>query len=185
MKKLLLTLLVLAMCITGVSLVGAEPQSECNGLTGVAFGLCNAYYSQHCDTEPIRMSCQSILRNVINETGNVPWTPCPCFDASDIQGQGIDFEAQVLNEATCFDDIWPDGIELFGQRTVDIYIDWVANATVAIEGLTARSQCLLFDYEYGIDNFAQDISDEEVASCIAIMLNSQMFQLNNCPSEGT
>ena len=184
MKKLLLTLLALGICIAVVPSVGAKAQNECSGLTGVAFGLCNAYNAKNSDTNPDRMSCQRILKNVIEETNNVPWTPCPCFDASDIPGQGIDFEARGLNNATCYDVYWPAGIELFGERTVDINIDWVANAFLAIEGLLEKSQCFLFDYENGIDNFAQDISDVEVASCIAIMLNSQMFQLNNCSPDG-
>ena len=40
---------------------------------------------------------------------SLPVVECPCFDASDVQGVGIDFQAQVLPDASCVDFL-PDAI---------------------------------------------------------------------------
>src|SRR5689334_25346363 len=61
---------------------GQPPSREtvCNGLSGAAFGLCNAYCeAQDCDVHP-RPSCAQLRKNFLKKTGS-PIFPCdrlPC-----------------------------------------------------------------------------------------------------------
>jgi len=59
---------------------GVPPSQEtvCSGLTGAAFGLCNAYCeAQDCDVHP-RPSCDNLRRNFARVTGSEVF-PCDLF----------------------------------------------------------------------------------------------------------
>ena len=61
-------------------------ETECDGLTGVVFGLCNAYCeAQDCDVqEPERKSCERLRDNFERKTGSrfFPCDPLICEDLS-------------------------------------------------------------------------------------------------------
>jgi hypothetical protein len=64
---------------------GLPPSEEivCNGLTGAAFGLCNAYCeAQDCDVHP-RPSCAQLRRNFARVTGSDVF-PCDLFCGDEI-----------------------------------------------------------------------------------------------------
>ena len=115
-----------------------------------------------------------------------PAIPCPCYDASMVQGQGIDFMTQVFPDAACIDQL-PDAVQLAGSRDgsgnqVGDPQAWIANAVFA--PILPFNQCFFIDNLFGINNSMIDISDEEVQACIDILLASQMFILNDCPPAG-
>jgi hypothetical protein len=123
---------------------------------------------------------------IIKCTGDDPPpdpTECPCYDDSDIQGQGIDWMAQVFPDAGCLDFL-PDAVQLFGSRDGSGpgdgsgAQDWISNAAFAI--ITGADQCFHLDNAFGIDNGAV-IETDEVQGCLDISLASQMYALNACP----
>ena len=109
--------------------------------------------------------------------------PCPCFDASAVEGRGIDFMSQVLPDAGCTDFL-PDAIQLLGTRdgSGTPPQEWSANAS--IPPFTSTIQCLFRDTLFGIDNSTANITLEEQQACIDVLLNSRMFKLNDCPPVG-
>jgi hypothetical protein len=115
--------------------------------------------------------------------------PCTCYDGSDVQGIGIDFDVQVLLEAGdpdyvagCFDGL-PDALQLRGSRSLAADgAGWVANAVRA--PILPSSQCLFRDETYAINNGLSGIDDTEVDECLAILEASVMFATNGCPAAG-
>jgi hypothetical protein len=106
---------------------------------------------------------------------------CPCYDDSDIQGQGVDFMAQVLPDADCLDLLASGAIQLSGSRDGSgaATQEWTTNAAPA--GVTATNQCYFIDAAFGIDNGMGSIQADEVTACLDILLASQFYSLNNCP----
>ena len=104
---------------------------------------------------------------------------CPCFDASDVEGVGIDFMAEVLNSPTCIDS-FPDQVILFGDRPGDGDSQlWDAEAFPD----PIVQECILTDEEFGISEFESNLTDAEHQACQQIIRNSEMWELN-CPDEG-
>jgi hypothetical protein len=109
---------------------------------------------------------------------------CPCFDDSDIMGQGIDWDVQVLQAGdtvplACLD-VSP-AIQLKGTRNGSDVSEWSNNAVFA--PILPSNQCYHRDALYGIDLGQSGISDEECQACVDIILNSQMYLLNHCPAD--
>ena len=114
---------------------------------------------------------------------------CPCFDDSDIEGQGIDWDVQVLVDGGdpdyvfgCLDSL-PNALQLRGTRTlVADGAGYVTNAVFA--PMLDQDQCLLRDETYGLDIWMPGITPAEVQACIDVSLASSMYLTNNCPAAG-
>lgn len=109
-----------------------------------------------------------------------PGVPCPCFNNSDVQGVGIDWMTQILPDAVCTD-LLPDAVQLSGTRdgSGSLAQEWTTNAAPA--GITPTTQCYHIDAAFGIDNGMSNISNDEYESCLAILLASDFYDVNNCP----
>ena len=111
---------------------------------------------------------------------------CPCYDDTDIQGQGIDWDAQVLlnGETIVVDclDALPDAIQLKGTRTGTDTTEWTNNAVYA--PLLPTNQCYHEDFLYGLSLGQSGITNEEVAACLDVIAVSTMYSLNACPAAG-
>ena len=118
---------------------------------------------------------------------------CPCFDDSDVEGVGIDWQAQVLFDGdvdfslSCAD-LMPFAVQLRGSRDAAGADGngWRANAgfDAANGGPFTFSQCWLFDELYALDLAATSITNDEVDACLAVQIESQFFILNACPAAG-
>lgn len=65
------------------SVAGADPAGPCDGLSGSAFGLCNAWHSAGCLDEPDARNCVRIEESYERQYGETPpWleVSCPCWD---------------------------------------------------------------------------------------------------------
>jgi hypothetical protein len=114
---------------------------------------------------------------------------CPCFDDSDVQGVGIDFDVQVLVDGLDPDfvfgclDLLPDAIQLRGSRApVADGMGWVNNAVFA--PTLPVNQCFMIDEVYGIDLGQAGITSEETQACVDIILVSNFYAANSCPAAG-
>jgi hypothetical protein len=177
MKKLLLMLLVLGMSIAFVPMVSAQPQTECNDYTGAAFSLCNAYYALGCDIGLDKKSCQVIREEIFKQTGDIH-SPCPCFDASEVQGMGIDDDIETFINSSCVNQPTPPiHLELFGARETSD--QWEARVGMLLSSPTGY--CQFGDGKAGFMYTDLQLNADQLEACIDIMINSQMFKQNNCP----
>jgi hypothetical protein len=111
---------------------------------------------------------------------------CPCYDDTDIMGQGIDWEAQVLLDGSavlvsCLD-MLPDAIQLKGTRNGADTSEWTNNAVYY--PILSQNQCYHVDLLYGLNLGQGGITDDETAACMVVIAGSQMYSLNNCPAGG-
>ena len=105
---------------------GVPPSQEtvCSGLTGAAFGLCNAYCeAQDCDVHP-RPSCAQLRRNFARVTGS-PVFPCDmrCGDGRvtppeecDPPGSACGDGGTCAADCTCKQPVCGDGIVDRGEE---------------------------------------------------------------------
>src|SRR5215471_18223362 len=99
---------------------GMPPSQEtvCSGLTGAAFGLCNAYCeAQDCDVHP-RPSCEQLRRNFERVTGSDVF-PCDLFcgdqivtppEECDPPGSACGDGGTCTDDCTCKVPVCGDGI---------------------------------------------------------------------------
>jgi hypothetical protein len=92
---------------------------------------------------------------------------CPCWARGDAVG-GIDFEAQEFASPLC--SVGPTGAVVVAFRSSDPLGDsWGAQATGA---------CVLVDEANEIETTVEDLSSEQSAECLQILLESQMWLVN-------
>jgi hypothetical protein len=109
---------------------------------------------------------------------------CPCYDSSDVEGVGIDFEAQVLVNGSailvgCLD-LLPDAIQLKGTRDGADTSEWTNNSVRA--PVLPTNQCYHIDALYGLDLGQSGITNAEVDACLDVIAGSAMYSLNSCPA---
>jgi hypothetical protein len=114
---------------------------------------------------------------------------CPCYDGSDVEGVGIDWDVQVLVDGGDPDfvfgclDILPDAIQLRGTRVlIADGAGWVNNAVFA--PILAQNQCFQLDEVYAIDLGQAGITNEETQACVDLILVSAFYAANSCPAAG-
>ena len=101
---------------------GVPPSQEtvCSGLTGAAFGLCNAYCeAQDCDVHP-RASCAQLRRNFARITGSTVF-PCDsvCGDGTVGPGEDCDPPGSACGDGgTCAADCTCPAAPVCGDGTV-------------------------------------------------------------------
>src|SRR5512139_1225383 len=105
---------------------GAPPSQEtvCSGLTGAAFGLCNAYCeAQDCDVHP-RPSCDQLRENFVRITGSSTF-PCDavCGDGTvsppeecDPPGSRCEQGGRCTTDCTCTRPVCGNGVVERGEQ---------------------------------------------------------------------
>ena len=111
---------------------------------------------------------------------------CPCYDESDVMGQGIDWDVQVLldgsgNVIDCLD-MLPDALQLQGTRDGTDASEWTNNAVFA--PILPSNQCYHIVATYGLDLGQGGITNDEVDACIDVIRASVFYATNNCPAAG-
>src|SRR5512139_705262 len=113
---------------------GAPPSQEtvCSGLTGAAFGLCNAYCeAQDCDVHP-RPSCPVLRRNFEKLTGSAVF-PCDqrCGNGTIDRGEDCDL---CTADCTC-------PAPVCGNGMLDPGEDCDPPGSPCADGVTCRPDC--------------------------------------------
>ena len=98
LKKLFPMLVGTFLCFGILNLANAGNPHDglCADLEGTAFGLCNSAVQKDCgtDEEQNSQACDSIEKNYVKTTGEMPpWIqPCPCWTQKELRAVNIDEE---------------------------------------------------------------------------------------------
>jgi hypothetical protein len=98
-----------------------------------------------------------------------PGARCPCFN-------GLDHRLEVLNEATCEAEL-PDLLSLIGRRP-STNLPWFVRAH---RDENARAFCLIQDPTLHFQAYQSLLTEAQFETCMQVMLDSEMFALNDCP----
>lgn len=159
---------------------GAQTPTEdsvCDGLSGSAFGLCNAYCEvMDCDSEAPNANekaCLKVLSGFTKHSDEpIPCAPveCTCFEPSDVQ-IGIDWcieegkEIVECSDISFVDSAFTD-ITCGRPRSGDTHT--IGSATSTLD--TPFPHCYARDFP-GVPDGTQEVSEAEAEACRAVLRN--------------
>jgi hypothetical protein len=102
--------------------------------------------------------------------------PCPCFDGSSLPGRGIDYMPELLVDTICLG-TGEDFLSLRGFRGEPPFI-WSAGASI---DTYYGPHCSIYDFTIDFNEYILPLTSAQLHTCLQIMLDSEMFALNDCP----
>ena len=106
-----------------------------------------------------------------------PGAGCLCFNDSSVPGRGIDYMPELLTPSNC----WGNAISsltLNGGRSSGAF--WKASVS---SSLHYGPFCEFQDTSIGVNKFIFPLTTAQWQNCLQVMLDSEMFALNDCPPD--
>ena len=101
---------------------------------------------------------------------------CPCYTGSTGAGQGIDYMAEVLTDVSCYANS-PDSAWMSGTRSAGT--QWSVEVGESFFG----PHCMIRDDLIDLWRLEGPLTTAQYETCIRLALDSQMFELNDCPPD--
>jgi len=152
---------------------GPDTDPRCEGLTGAAFGLCQAATAVGCDDEATRTpGCAEIEDSYTQITGNTPPWLCPC---SETYQSAVDSWTPIPVQSDCFLIYSGDDIVAAGAGDVSWTVGpWLMTGTNSVWGNYCTVQSPL-GFDYGRNT---NISNVQLQSCIQQIIEISPSWLN-------